>query len=150
MLQAVTFSPAIDPTLPAGMPAMADDSPAQLRAQAAQLVAMGSVSEARQLIEEGLSKLPRSEDLLAMHALLCEMQHDWRGADRDLEKLLILQGLRSSPEAWAHWVRVLRCQNHAERALKAAQRGLQLHPDDPMLQSERDTLQAMLQATTRG
>jgi len=123
-----------------------DASPSTLRERAAQLVGEGETDQAFALIEEGLQTHPRDEHLLVMCALLCEVRRDWVGADHALTKLVEVQGYRAPAETWSHWVRVLRCRGHLDRAWSTVNRGLQLHPHDELLQSEHDTLRAILQA----
>lgn len=141
-------TPPLTPDQAMSMPvdAVFDHSPSSLREKAAQLVGDGLLDEATSLIDQGLKQHPRDEHLLVMCALLCEVRRDWVGAHDALQELLEVQGYRAPSETWSHWIRVLRCLGQWERAWLAAQQGLKLHPQDLVLQSENDTLRAIVQA----
>ena len=148
MLQAATLSLTPDPALSMPEAGIFETTPSTLRERAAQLVGEGRTDEACALIEDGLKTHPRDEHLLVMRALLCEVQRDWPGADHSLQELTEVQGYLATAETWSHWVRVQRCRGHLDRAWSTVKRGLQLHPHDELLQSEQDTLQSILQATS--
>lgn len=120
---------------------------AELRVAAAKLVAQSRSAEAMALISRGLVEHPDSEDLLVMHALLCEMHYEWKHAARSLQRLIeVVQGVeKAKAETWSHWVRALRCSGEHQRALEVASHALQHHPKDEMLNSESQTLNSFKQ-----
>ncbi len=141
MLQAFAVSPA-DAAF--NQPAPPDAvSPRAVREAAAELVAANQLTKALRLVDEALREHPQSQDLLAMMALICEVRHDWPRACDCLEQLIRVQGQAVSAESLGHYVRVLRCDGRLQRALTMAQRGLQIYPDDAMLESEYQTLLSM-------
>jgi len=149
MLQAATFPLTSDPALSMPADGVFETTPSSLRERAAQLVGEGQTDQASALIEEGLKNHPKDEHLLVMQALLCEVRRDWPGADHALQQLVNVQGYLAPAETWSHWVRVLRCRGHLDRAWSTVNRGLQLHPEHEVLQSEHDTLRAILQVGPR-
>ena len=149
MLQAATLPLTPEPVLSMPADGIFETTPSSLRERAAQLVGEGLTDQAAALIEEGLKNHPKDEHLLVMQALLCEVRRDWSGADHALQQLVDVQGYLAPAETWSHWVRVLRCRGHLDRAWSTVKRGLQLHPEHEVLLSEHDTLQAILQAGPR-
>jgi protein involved in temperature-dependent protein secretion len=123
-----------------------DHQPSSLRERAAKLVGEGQIEAATELINDGLKTHPRDEHLLVMCALLCEVRRDWYGADRALQELIAVQGYHAPAETWSHWIRVLRCLGQWEKAWTVANQSLELHPSDLVLQSEHDTLKAIVQS----
>lgn len=146
MLQTATHSSTPDQALSVPHDGVFDNTPSSLRERAAQLVGEGRTDQAHALIDEGLKHHPSDEHLLVMRALLCEVRRDWSGADQALQALVDVQGYLTPAETWAHWVRVQRCRGHLDRAWSTVNQGLKLHPHDEVLQSEHDTLKAILQA----
>ena len=85
-------------------------SAAEIRQTMADLVATDRVDLANALAAAGQSLYPESEDILAMSALLAEIQQDWTQAEELLRKLVQVQGAAATPFTWRHLIRVLRCQ----------------------------------------
>ncbi len=120
-------------------------TPAELRELAARLVSSQRLHDAVELIFEGLKKHPESEDLLVMHALLSEVQHNWTEASKTLKKLVAIQGKGVTTETWKHLVRVLRCAGDMEGAFQANEQALKHAPNDSFLVSEYLSLEAILE-----
>lgn len=116
----------------------------KIRLQAIDLVSQNKLLEAMDLVALALEQNPDSQDLLAMMGLICEVRHDWHQARYFLEKLAVLQADSVTAQTLGHLVRVIRCQGLLEQALQQAEKGLQLHPADEMLQSEVETLRSMI------
>ena len=118
-------------------------SAAEIRHTMADLVATDRVDLANALAAAGQSLYPDSEDILAMSALLSEIQQDWTSAEELLRKLVKTQGDAATPFTWRHLIRVLRCQCEPGKAMQAAQQALVQHPEDELLQEELASLQAL-------
>ncbi len=119
-------------------------SAAEIRQTMADLVATDRVDLANALAAAGQSLYPDSEDILAMSALLSEIQQDWTSAEELLRKLVKTQGDAATPFTWRHLIRVLRCQCEPGKAMQAAQQALVQHPEDEWLQEELASLQALV------
>ena len=119
-------------------------SAAEIRQTMADLVATDRVDLANALAAAGQSLYPDSEDILAMSALLSEIQQDWTSAEELLRKLVKTQGDAATPFTWRHLIRVLRCQCEPGKAMQAAQQALVQHPEDELLQEELASLQALV------
>ena len=119
-------------------------SAAEIRQTMADLVAANRVDLANALAAAGQSLYPDSEDILAMSALLAEIQQDWTGAEELLRKLVETQGAAATPFTWRHLIRVLRCQCEPGKAMQAAQQALAQHPHDELLHEELVSLQALV------
>lgn len=124
-------------------------SPAEIRQAIAELVSCQQLDMACALSAAGLSLYPDSEDIVAISALLAELQQDWQTAQQHLEKLLELQRHLSQAIVWTHLIRVMRCQLDPQRALEVAEQAAQCHPHDQDLQAElaalrEETAQQML------
>jgi hypothetical protein len=119
-------------------------SAAEIRQTMADLVATDRVDLANALAAAGQSLYPDSEDILAMSALLSEIQQDWTSAEELLRKLVKTQGDAATPFTWRHLIRVLRCQCEPGKAMQAAQQALAQHPEDELLQEELASLQALV------
>ena len=119
-------------------------SAAEIRQTMADLVAANQISLANAMAAAGQSLYPESEDILAMTALLSEIQQDWTSAEEHLRKLVQVQGEAATPFTWRHLIRVLRCQCEPSKAMHAAQQALAHYPDDALLQEELLRLKALL------
>lgn len=111
-------------------------SATEIRQTMADLVANERVELANALAAAGQSLYPESEDILAMSALLSEIQKDWTSAEELLRKLVHVQGDTATPFTWRHLIRVLRCQCEPSKAMHAAQQALAIYPNDGLLQEE--------------
>jgi hypothetical protein len=118
-------------------------SAVEIRQAMAELVTSDRVELANALAAAGQSLYPESEDILAMSALLSEIQQDWTSAEEHLRKLFQVQGEAATPFTWRHLIRVLRCQCEPSKAIQAAQQALAHYPDDALLQEELLRLQAL-------
>ena len=119
-------------------------SAAEIRQTLADLVAADRIDLANALADAGQSLYPESEDILAMSALLAEIQQDWTNAEELLRKLVQVQGDATTPFTWRHLIRVLRCQCEPGKAMQAAQQALAQHPHDELLHEELVSLQALV------
>ena len=109
-------------------------SPTKIRQSIADLVGQNHMEEAETLSSEALKRFPKSEDILVIRALVCQIRQDWPAASHALEKLIDLQSHATPANTWGQWVRVLRCNGENDRAMTAAAQGLANHPNDPALQ----------------
>lgn len=121
-------------------------SAAEIRQTMADLVAADQIPLANALAAAGQSLYPESEDILAMSALLAEIQQDWITAEDMLHKLVETQGEAATPLTWRHLIRVLRCQCEPGKALQAAQQAMAAHPTDANLREEFLALQDLVSA----
>lgn len=119
-------------------------SAAEIRQTMADLVATNRIDLANALAAAGQSLYPESEDILAISALLAEIQQDWTGAEELLRKLVDTQGASATPFTWRHLIRVLRCQCEPGQALQVAQQALLAHPNDTALNDEFLALQELV------
>ena len=117
---------------------------AEIRQTMAEPVAANRVELANALAAAGQSLYPESEDILAISALLAEIQQDWTGAEDLLRKLLDTQGAAATPFTWRHLIRVLRCQCEPGKALEVAQQAMRAHPADETLADEFQALQDLV------
>ena len=119
-------------------------SAAEIRQTMADLVAANRVDLANALAAAGQSLYPESEDILAISALLAEIQQDWTSAEELLRKLVDTQGAAATPFTWRHLIRVLRCQCEPGQALQVAQQALLAYPADDALRDEFLALQELV------
>ena len=119
-------------------------SAAEIRQTMADLVVADRMDLANALAAAGQSLHPESEDILAISALLAEVQQDWDSAQELLVKLVEVQGDAATAVTLRHLIRVLRCQCEPAQALQVAQQALSMHPQDTALQEEFSSLQALL------
>jgi hypothetical protein len=119
-------------------------SAAEIRQTLADLVASDRIELANALADAGQSLYPESEDILAISALLAEIQQNWPLAEDLLRKLVDTQGAATTPFTWRHLIRVLRCQCEPGNALQAAQQAIIAHPLDHTLRDEFLALQELV------
>ena len=119
-------------------------SAAEIRQTMADLVAADRIDLANALAAAGQSLYPESEDILAISALLAEIQQDWTSAEELLRKLVDTQGAAATPFTWRHLIRVLRCQCEPGQALQVAQQAMMAHPTDTTLSDEFLALQELV------
>jgi hypothetical protein len=117
---------------------------AEIRQTLADLVAANRIDLANALAAAGQSLYPESEDILAISALLAEIQQDWITAEDMLRKLVETQGDAATPFTWRHLIRVLRCQCEPVKALQIAQQAMLAHPADALLNDEFLALQELV------
>ena len=150
MLQALAVSPA---ALDAGFSSPSEQtpvSPHHVRQAAVDLVARNQLTQAFALVEGAVRQHPDSQELVSMLALISEAKQDWAKASVYLERLVRLQGSGVTAETLSHWVRVLRCLGHMERAARLAGNALKMYPGHVMLESESQTLNSILAAKSAG
>ena len=123
-------------------------TPAEIRQTMAELVAKDKVALANALADAGLSLYPQSEDILAISALLAEMQSDWLSAEQLLEQLIKVQHQVATPTTWRHLIRVQRCHCEPGKALQSAEQAVRHHPFDADLAQELSDLKALLPQQT--
>ena len=123
---------------------MSQFSAAEIRQTMADLVATNRIDLANALAAAGQSLYPESEDILAISALLAEIQQDWTSAEELLRKLVDTQGAAATPFTWRHLIRVLRCQCEPGQALQVAQQALLAHPNDTALNDEFLAMQELV------
>ena len=119
-------------------------SAAEIRQTLADLVAADRIDLANALSDAGQSLYPESEDILAISALLAEIQQNWSLAEDILRKLVDTQGAATTPFTWRHLIRVLRCQCEPGKALQVAKQALDVYPDDDHLNDEFLALQTLV------
>ena len=119
-------------------------SATEIRQTMSELVAANRLDLANALAAAGQSLYPESEDIIAMSALLAEMQQDWMGAEELLSKLVDLQGEATTAFTWRHLIRVLRCQCEPGKAMQTARQALTQYPQDTLLIEELASLQALV------
>lgn len=119
---------------------------AEIRQTVADLVGTHRIDLANALAAAGQSLYPESEDILAISALLAEIQQDWLGAEALLRQLIDTQGADATSFTWRHLIRVLRCQCEPGQALQVAQQAMLAHPADTTLNDEFLALQKLVSA----
>lgn len=119
-------------------------TPAEIRQTIADLVARDRIDLANALSDAGISLYPHSEDILAISALLAEIQRDWPTAEELLTQLIDVQGDTATPHSWRHLIRVQRCHCEPGKALISARQAAEQHPHDADLAQELADLQEMV------
>lgn len=119
-------------------------SAAEIRQTLADLVAADRIDLANALADAGQSLYPESEDILAICALLAEIQEAWITAEDLLRQLIDKQGAAATTFTWRHLIRVLRCQCEPGKALQAARQAMAAHPGDAVLNDEFLALQELV------
>jgi hypothetical protein len=119
-------------------------SPADIRKTIAELVSRDKLVLANALSDAGLSLYPDSQDILAISALLAEIQRDWGTAETLLEQLVELQGPTPPAASWRHLIRVQRCHCEFGKALRSAEKAVGQHPDNAELAQELGDLKAVV------
>ena len=122
-------------------------TPAEIRQTIADLVARDKMDLANALSDAGISLYPRSEDILAISALLAEIQRDWPTAEELLTQLIDVQGGVATPHSWRHLIRVQRCHCEPGKALVSARLAAVQYPHDADLAQELADLQEMVGLT---
>jgi len=123
-------------------------SPAEIRQTIAELVARDQITLANALSDAGISLYPQSEDILAISALLAEIQRDWPTAEHLLTQLIEVQGALATAHSWRHLIRVQRCHCEPGKALASARTATAQHPEDADLAQELAELQDMVGQTS--
>lgn len=121
-------------------------SASEIREAIAHWVGQGRMDLAEALVAAGLSQYPDSEDILALGALVCEVQQDWAQAQERLEHLMGVQGERVPAETWHHFIRVLRCRGAYFNAYLEAQKATARFPRHEGLALLHGELQALMES----
>lgn len=123
-------------------------SPADIRQTIADLVLREQITLANALSDAGISLYPQSQDILAISALLAEIQRDWPTAEQLLMQLIEVQGDAATAQSWRHLIRVQRCHCEPGKALFSARQAVAQHPQDADLAQELADLQDMVGDTS--
>lgn len=123
-------------------------TPAEIRQTISDLVAQDKLNLANALSDAGLSLYPQSEEILAISALLAEVNNDWPQAEQLLLQLIAVQGSVTSPMAWRHLIRVQRCHCEPGLALASAEQATKAHPHDQDLAQELSDLRSTMDNQT--
>ena len=115
-------------------------TPTEIREAIQNLIANEQNELAYALGDAGLSLFPKSEDMLAMNALLAILRNDWPQSVEMLEDLKAIQGDQTQPFTFVMLVRALRCNLDPARALEVVREGLALYPEQLELVSEKLSL----------
>lgn len=137
------LSQAVSGQLPS-MRVVSQFSAAEIRQTLADLVAADRLDLANALADAGQSLYPDSEDILAICALLAEIQRDWATAEDLLRQLVDKQGAATTAFTWRHLIRVLHCQCEPGKALLVAKQAMAAYPDDAHLSDEFLALQELV------
>lgn len=140
MLQAQIQTPLAAPA--SGHTPHGEGDLARKRFEIAQWVTQGDLDQARQQAQWAIDLHPDSPDILVIHALVCEIQHDWDAAAQSLTKLVEIQQPWVSEHTWHHLIRVQRCQGCWGAALKTAYHALRQFPASTVINQEFDLLSA--------
>jgi hypothetical protein len=119
-------------------------SATEIRQTLADLVAADRIDLANALADAGQSLYPESEEIIALSALLAEIQEDWTTAEEHLRKLVKNQGSATTPFTWRHLIRVLRCQFEHVKALQVAKQAIAAYPTDATLNDEFLAIQKLV------
>lgn len=119
------------------------DEPPSVRQEIAELVRVDQLVKARQLAQNALRNYPGHEDILVIHALVCEMQQDWEEAEKSLRRLVEIQSPKVTQEVWRHLIRVLHCAGQNQQAVSAAYTAMQQHPGSIILRNELEELRVL-------
>ncbi len=119
-------------------------SPSEIRQAIASWVAQDRLDMADALVAAGLAQYPDSEDILAIAALLAEVNQDWAQAQHCLERLMAVQGEQVRAETCYHLVRVMRCRSAYFNALIQAQTAVEKFPEHAGLKEAYAELLGML------
>jgi hypothetical protein len=119
---------------------------AQIREAIAYWVSQDRMDHAEALVAAGLSMHPESQDILAIGALVAEVNQDWAVAQDCIERLMQQQGDDAPVTTWHHLVRVSRCRQAYYKAFVYASRALERFPVHPELQEEHAHLASLLES----
>lgn len=145
---AVAFSPVMP--VNTSFMIMAEDiyrfSAAEVRQAICAWVGEARMDMADALVAAGLAMYPNSQDILAMGALVAEVNQDWALAQDCLERLVAVQGDEVSVEGLHHLVRVLRCRGAYFRAFICAEKAILRFPQHAGLIQAHAELAQMLES----
>lgn len=144
--------PALSPLATASPPPLfmpeeaARFSAPEIRQAIAHWVGQDRLDLAEALVVAGLSQYPDSEDILALGALVSEVQQDWAQAQERLEQLMRVQGAQVPAETLHHFIRVLRCRGAYFNAFLQAQTAIACFPGHAGLRQLHSELALMLES----
>ena len=121
-------------------------SASEIREAIANCVGENRLDLADALVAAGISQYPYSEDILALAALVAEVQQDWQLAHERLQVLLQLQGSRVTAETLHHFVRVLSCRHAHFEAYLQAKAALTKYPHHQGLRRSYDRLKELMES----
>jgi tetratricopeptide (TPR) repeat protein len=106
------------------------------------LMAQGEIAMATEMAELANILHPGHEAILAVGALVAEVNQDWLKAHALLAQLQQLQGPAVTAETLQHQIRVLRCMGSTAQALDKAKEALDRFPANEALQTEYEEMLA--------
>ncbi|MEY2593668.1 MAG: hypothetical protein RI972_1357 [Pseudomonadota bacterium] len=111
-------------------------TPAEIRLDVQKLIQQEQMELAQALGDAGLSLHPKSEDMLAICALLAMSRGDWAESMGLLTELQAVQG--NAAPASTYWLlaRCCRCMGDDSEAASHLESGLFRYPNSPELQAE--------------
>ncbi len=111
-------------------------TPVEIRMDIQKLLQQDQTDLAQALGDAGLSLHPKSEDMVAICALLAMSRNDWPEALDLLKELQVIQG--DSTPATTYWLlaRCYRCIGDDAAAVDALETGLMRYPTSNELQAE--------------
>jgi hypothetical protein len=115
-------------------------TPVEMREAIQELVTQDRLDMANALADAGLAIHPKSEDVLAIAALVSMVRQDWVQAIELLTKLMLVQDGNVQPFTHLMLVRALRSNLEPASALAATVTGLIQYPDHPELLAEQKAL----------
>lgn len=121
-------------------------SPSQIREAISTLVGQGKMDLATAISDAALALYPKSEDLLVIASLLCEVQQDWERAEQLLIELVEVQSPHTTAQTWINLARVARCQNHLDDAWVVLDFAATQFPNDLQIQTELASVNKLIEA----
>jgi hypothetical protein len=123
-------------------------SASEIRHAIAYWVGQNRLDLAEALVVAGISQYPRSEDILALGALVSEVYQDWPLAQDRLEQLMTVQGAQVPAETLHHFVRVLNCRGAYFKAYLESQKALERFPRHEGLRQLHAELKALMESVS--
>ena len=121
-------------------------SPSQIREAVSSLVGQGKMDLATAITDAALALNPKSEDLLVIASLLCEVRQEWTRAEELLIELVEVQSPHTTAQTWLNLARVARCQNHLDDAWVTLDFAATQFPNDPDIQAELASVNELIAA----
>jgi hypothetical protein len=123
-------------------------SASEIRQAIAHWVGENRTDLAEALVVAGLSQYPDSEDILALGALVSEVEQDWSVAQERLECLMRVQADRVPAETLHHFIRVLRCRGAYFNAYLQSQAAIGCFPEHQGLRHLHAELTQLLESVS--
>jgi hypothetical protein len=121
--------------------------PETIRETVSALIAQGELAMASEMTDLARVIHPNNESVLAMSALVAEVEQDWYKAHALLTRLHHLQGESITAETYRHEIRVLRCLGSDAKAMNLAKDALMKFPTDEVLMKEHAALETLSKTT---